>query len=319
MLINRFKAICLIACFTILSGLAAAQVTAPNITNVPDGQKIKVLGIITNRAEESFVVTTPDRAANYVVNLLPDTSVKTYDAGIFRVSHRYASSFLLRGLQVMIEGRGNTSGAINATDVRFKEVDLRAAQSLNTVLAPVESQVASNTDRITANEANDQLQQGQIMENNALTARAQATADNAQLAADRANNRINGLDEYEPIKTINVPFETGKFRLNPKAEAVIDEAAAWIKTQNTKGWMVSVVGFADSTGSTAANKTLSERRADAVIDYLVTMYNLPLAKLVQPFGAGVNSPIATNDTAEGRAQNRRVEIRLLLNKSIADK
>lgn len=319
MLINRFKAICLIACFAILSGLAAAQVTAPNITNVPDGQKIKVLGIITNRAEESFVMTTRDRTANYVVNLLPDTSVKTYDAGIFRGSHRYASSFLLRGLQVMIEGRGNTNGAINATDVRFKEADLRAAQSLNTVLAPVESQVASNTDRITANEANDQLQQGQIMENSALTSKAQATADNAQLAADRANNRINGLDEYEPIKTINVPFETGKFTLSPKAEAVIDEAAAWIKTQNTKGWMVSVVGFADSTGRTAANKTLSERRADAVIDHLVTMYNLPLAKLVQPFGAGVNSPIATNDTAEGRAQNRRVEIRLLLNKSIADK
>lgn len=319
MLINRFKAICLIACFAILSGLAAAQVTAPNITNVPDGQKIKVLGIITNRAEESFVMTTRDRTANYVVNLLPDTSVKTYDAGIFRGSHRYASSFLLRGLQVMIEGRGNTNGAINATDVRFKEADLRAAQSLNTVLAPVESQVASNTDRITANEANDQLQQGQIMENSALTSKAQATADNAQLAADRANNRINGLDEYEPIKTINVPFETGKFTLNPKAQAVIDDAAAWIKTQNTKGWMVSVVGFADSTGRTAANKTLSERRADAVIDYLVTMYNLPLAKLVQPFGAGVNSPIATNDTAEGRAQNRRVEIRLLLNKSIADK
>jgi outer membrane protein OmpA-like peptidoglycan-associated protein len=324
MLIKSIKAICLIACFAILSGLAAAQATAPNITNVPDGQKISVFGIITNRAEESFVMTTQDRTANYVVNLMPDTSVKTFDAGVFRGGHRYATSFLLRGLQVKIEGRGNANGAINATDVRFKEVDLRAAQSLNTILAPVESQVASNTDRIGANEANDQRQAGQIEENAALTAKAQSSADNAmtaaekaQLTADRANNRINGLDEYDPIKTINVPFATGKYTLSTKAKAIIDEAAAWVKTQNTKGWMVSVVGFADSTGKTAANKTLSERRADTVINYLVTTYNLPLTKLVQPFGAGINSPVATNDTAEGRAQNRRVEIRLLLNKGIA--
>jgi OmpA-OmpF porin, OOP family len=105
--------------------------------------------------------------------------------------------------------------------------------------------------------------------------------------------------------------------LGPQGRAVIDEAAAWVKTQNTKGWMVSVVGFADSTGKTAANKSLSERRSNAVIGYMVSKHNLPLTRLIQPFGAGVDRPVASNETAEGRAQNRRVEIHLLVNKGIA--
>jgi outer membrane protein OmpA-like peptidoglycan-associated protein len=243
---------------------------------------------------------------------------------VFRGGTDYEIAHLLRGLRVEIEGRGNAEGAIAADSVRFNETDLRTAQSLEARIDPLEQTVASNTNRINANEENDKRQSGQIEENTALTNRAQASADSAltavekaQLTADRANNRINGLDEYDQIKTIFIPFATGQYSLSVKAKEVIDEAAAWVKTQNTKGWMVSVVGFADSTGKTAANRTLSERRANTVIGYLVGEHNLPLTKLVEPFGAGVDDPIATNDTSEGRAQNRRVEIRLLSNKGIA--
>lgn len=307
-----------------LGGLALAQLPAP--TNVPDGQKIKVNGIIVTRTEERFTFVTHDKSTTYVVNLLPDTDVSTYQVGVFRGNKDYAKTYLLRGLSCQVEGRGSSDGSINASDVRFKEVDLRNAQALNLLLTPVEVNVASNTERITANEANDAKQSGQIAENAAMTARAQATADQglsaaekAQLTADRANDRINGLDDYELIKAINVPFGVGKFALTTEAKKIIDDAAAWVKTQNTNGWMLSVVGFADSTGKSAANKTLSQKRADSVINYIEEQYHMPLTKLVQPFGAGINDPVATNDTAEGRAMNRRVEIRLLLNKGIAGK
>ncbi len=113
-------------------------------------------------------------------------------------------------------------------------------------------------------------------------------------------------------------FATGSSVLGPKGRAEIDRAAAWVKTQNTKGWVVAVVGFADTTGDTAANRRLSERRANAVIGYLVIKHNLPLQRLVQPFGYGELKPVAENLTAEGRAKNRRVEIRLLVNKGIAN-
>jgi len=268
-------------------------------------------------------MTTLD-GAKYVVQLSPSTSVKSNTKGVFRGGGKYELSHLLRGLRVQVEGRGNTEGAIVADSVRFNETDLRTAQSLESRMDPLEQNVASNTSRIGANEENDKRQSGQIEENTALANRAQGTADSAmsaaekaQLTADRANNRINGLGDYDEIKTIVVNFSTGKYVLDAKGKQVIDEAAAWVKTQNTKGWMVSVVGFADSTGKTDANRILSERRANTVIGYLVSQHNLPLTKLVEPFGAGIDNPVAANDTAEGRAQNRRVEIRLLSNKGIA--
>ena len=79
------------------------------------------------------------------------------------------------------------------------------------------------------------------------------------------------------------------------------------------------MGFADRTGNTAKNRALSERRAKAVIQYLVNVHNLDLRRLVQPFGYGDSKPVADNKTAAGRAKNRRVEIRILQNKGIAMK
>jgi outer membrane protein OmpA-like peptidoglycan-associated protein len=298
---------------------AAGTSLGQSATTVPDGQEAKVLGIITARNADSFKLTTLDNAMTYDVALSDGTSVKTNTKGVFRGGKRYETSYLLRGLRVEVEGRGNADGQLSAKSVRFNEQDLKTAQSLESRFAPLEAQAASNTekigenaDRIAAAEANAKKMAGQIDENTALGQAALAQAD-------RANNRINGLDEFDPIKTVVVPFATGSSTIGPIGRKTIDDAAAWVKTQNTKGWVVAVVGFADSTGRSAANKTLSERRANSVIGYLVSKYNLPLHRLVQPFGAGADMPVDTNETSAGRAANRRVEIRLLLNKGIADK
>ena len=151
----------------------------------------------------------------------------------------------------------------------------------------------------------------------ALRPKRQADAAKAQSTADYANNRINGLDDFDPIKTITVYFVTGSAALGPKSKAAIDDAAAWVKTQNTKGWVMAVIGYADTTGGSARNIDLSERRANAVIYYIICKYKMPLNRLVQPFGYGQLEPVAENTTKAGRAKNRRVEIRLMVNKGIA--
>jgi OmpA-OmpF porin, OOP family len=293
-----------ITTFMVLFVLTSYIGASAQNTTIPEGQKTKVLGLINARDGDTFSMITPDGAKSYLVVLTPDTSVKSNTKGVFRGGTRYESSYLLKGLRVEVEGMGNADGAIVAKSVRFNETDLRSAQSVQVVSQPIEQ-------RVTETEENQKKMAGQIEE-------TQAVADQALKTAVQANNRINGLDEWELVKTISVPFATGSSTIGPKGKAIIDEAAAWVKTQNTKGWMVAVVGFADSTGKSESNITLSEKRANGVIGYLVSKHNLALTRLVQPFGAGEDRPVATNETAAGRTQNRRVEIRLLKNKGIAD-
>jgi outer membrane protein OmpA-like peptidoglycan-associated protein len=238
--------------------------------------------------------------------------VKSHKKGVFRGSKDYAVTNILRGLRLEVNGTGNADGQLIAEKIRFDEQDLRSAQGLQVTDALAQE----NEARVAAAEENARKLAGQIDENTALANDARARADAAQKTADLANTRINGLDDYDSIKTYSVLFRPGSAILLQKAKANIDAGAAWVKTQNTKGWVVAVVGFADSMGNTARNRSLSERRANAVIGYLVMKHNLPLQRLVQPFGYGDSNPAADNATASGRAQNRRVEIRLLANKGI---
>jgi OmpA-OmpF porin, OOP family len=315
------KSICRVSTVVLVIAFASLtkSVAQKTVTSVPSGQQLEVNGNIIARDPDTFKLMTLDKSNVYSVLVTPSTTVKSNSKGVFRGGEKYEASYLLRGLRVQVVGLGNDNGELVANKIRFNEQDLKTAQALEARVEDTEVLAKMNQERITAGEENAKRMSGQIAENTALANRAQGTADSAMAEANRANNRINGLDEFDTIKTIVVPFATGSSTLGPKGRGIIDEAAAWVKTQDRKGWMVQVVGFADSTGKTAANKRLSERRTNSVIGYLVSKYDMPLHRLVQPFGAGVDDPAATNDTAEGRASNRRVEIKLLVNRGIAGK
>src|SRR4030095_11420756 len=128
------------------------------------------------------------------------------------------------------------------------------------------------------------------------------------------NERISSLDDYEPQSMAAVNFKSGSAVLLPDSKTKLDEIAT--KALNAKGYVLEVSGFADTNGSIQLNRALSQRRADAVIRYLVENHNIPLRRIVTPFGYGETNPIADNETREGRAQNRRVEIKLLVNKGL---
>jgi outer membrane protein OmpA-like peptidoglycan-associated protein len=216
--------------------------------------------------------------------------------------------------------------------VRFDEQDLRAAQALeqtDELAQENEARIKAAEEAARIAEENARKMAGQIAENTALANDARAKAEAAQKQADTAfkdaalaNNRINGLDDYDTIKTVSVLFAVNSSVINKAGRQTIDEAAAWAAAEkakgNANGWLVEVVGFADRTGNTAKNRALSERRSKAVIQYLVGVHSLDLRRLVQPFGFGESKPVADNRTAAGRAKNRRVEIRILQNKGIAN-
>ena len=312
------------------TGEPVALKASANTRNVPDGQKFKVRGIVIKSNADSFTLRESD-GTETVVTLTDNTKIKAAKKSWFRQYKTASPSSILRGLRVEAEGRGNQAGELVAAKIRFDEQDFRTAQALEARVDPVETLATStkvlaeaNEQRITAAEQNAERLSGQVNELSAVAAdandaagRAQVSADRAQAEANNASERINAMDDYELLQTFTVHFHAGSAVLSPAAKAAIDTAAIKVHSDNLKGWVIEVVGYADSTGNTARNRSLSERRADAVINYLVITYNLPLRRVVQPFGYGSLNPVADNATGEGRALNRRVEIRVLVNKGLS--
>ncbi len=314
----------LIALVFVLALTGAAQVFGQDATPraVPSGETVKKFkGIVVKRDADWFTMSDTMGGPQTVVLLTSGTDVKSHKKGVFRGSKEYGASFILRGLRLEVDGVGNDQGQLVADKIRFDEQDLRAAQALKSTVDPIETEMR---EKLRQQQQAQELLASQLVETQAVaeTARAEAAtaqeaANKAQSTADYANNRINGLDDFDPIKTITVNFRTGSSVLSPQARAEIDKAAEWVKTQNTNGWVMAVVGYADSSGRTAKNRNLSERRAQAVIYYIVTKYRTPMHRFVQPFGYGELEPTADNKTRSGRAKNRRVEIRLMVNKGVS--
>jgi outer membrane protein OmpA-like peptidoglycan-associated protein len=319
-----------VACLVLLTAVGAVAQNSDNSrpVQVAQGTKKKIQGVVSTRSGDEFKVRAVDGAETTVL-LTSQTDVTSH--GLRKKD--YPMTFIMRGLRLQAQGRGDSQGRLVADWVRFDEQDLRSAQALE----QTDKLAAENAQRLAEAEAaaraaaeEARRMQGKIAENTALANEARAKAEAAQATADKAfkdaalaNNRINGLDDYETIKLISVLFKVNSSVLDANARKAIDEAAEWAKAEkangNANGWLVQVVGFADTTGKSARNRRLSENRANAVIQYLVLKHGLDLRRLVQPFGYGENKPVANNKTAAGRAKNRRVEIKILQNKGISMK
>ncbi len=307
-------------------GSSAQSASNAHPVSVPQGEKRKVQGVVSIRTGDAFKVRDPGGAETTVL-LTGATKVTSHGFG----KKGYPVTYIMRGLRLQAQGRGDADGNLVADWVRFDEQDLRSAQALEQTGELAEdnkARLAAAEEAARQAAENARLMAGQIAENTALANDARAKAEAAQKTADQAfkdaalaNNRINGLDDYETIRTVSVLFKVNSSIIDPTAKQTIDDAAAWAKGEKAKGnngWLVEVVGFADRTGNTAKNRALSERRSKAVIQYLVGVHGLDLRRLVQPFGFGESKPVADNGTAAGRAKNRRVEIRILQNKGIAN-
>jgi outer membrane protein OmpA-like peptidoglycan-associated protein len=146
---------------------------------------------------------------------------------------------------------------------------------------------------------------------------AGSEADKAQLSANSATQRVDvltntviNLDNYRPVVETAVLFGFNKDNLTKEAREAIDQLAASVAT--TKGYIITVEGATDSVGSSEYNYDLSQRRANAVIQYLAAEKSVPAYKIYL-IGLGKDKPFDSNKTTDGRAKNRRVDIRLMTN------
>src|SRR2546423_266732 len=304
-----------------LSPLAFSQ-TDNNQTrarSVASGEKMKIKGVVVKRDADTFTVR--DLTGNDSVVRLTDRSSVTSNGGVLRSGNNYGSTNILRGLNLEVEGRGGSNGELNAERVRFNESDMRTARAVESRATPLEERASASEGRLSEVEQNAQKLSGQLDELAAVSNAARGGAKAAQETADAAvagvnatNDRISALDDYVPQDSIAVNFRLGSSILNADAKNKLDAIAA--KALNAKGYVLEVTGFADATGNTERNRLLSQRRADAVIRYMVENHQIPLRRIVTPYGFGETNPIADNKTREGRAENRRVEVKVLVNKGL---
>jgi outer membrane protein OmpA-like peptidoglycan-associated protein/uncharacterized protein YdeI (BOF family) len=303
-------------------------------TTAASGQKMEIEGVILKRTGDNFTLLD-ERGKEVVVTLTNDTEVKERKSNPFRRAKNYATTQLLRGLQVKVEGRGDGSGSIVADEVKFKDDDLRVANSVESRVTPVEGRLDQAENRLGQSEQNAQRLSGQVEELTSISnaARggakaAQETADQAVEAANQAaqsanqanagvkttNERISSLDDFDVKNSTTVNFRVGSSVLSKDAKATLDQIAEEAKTE--KGFVLEITGFASADGSEDFNRRLSQRRADAVIRYLAENHEIPLRRLITPFGYGEKQPVADNSTRDGRQQNRRVEVKILVNKGL---
>jgi OmpA-OmpF porin, OOP family len=139
---------------------------------------------------------------------------------------------------------------------------------------------------------------------------AQQTADAANARVGIVSNTVANLDNYHAVAETSVKFGFNKDNLTPKGKDALDQLANSISS--TKGYIIALEGNTDSVGSQEYNYGLSERRANSVIQYLASKFNVPAHK-IYVIGLGKDKPIESNKTSAGRADNRRVDVRLMTN------
>ena len=279
-------------------------------------QNVKVKGMISGRTGERLILSTPD---GNVTVVLDDSTKVQQPKGLGLRKRQVSAAVLIPGLRIRVDGTGDSTN-VTAKSITFDASDLQTAQMIQAGLHPTAEQVAANQKNIATNQQDIAANQ-QATATNAtnIAANQQATAANKadiekNIADIEANTkRFSELGDYELKGQGSINFKTGSAKIAPEDQARLADLAQKAKDQT--GYIIEVQGYADSTGNAAMNTKLSQSRAQAVIDYLV-QHGVPIRHITAPGAYGATDPKASNETASGRAENRRVDVKVLINKGI---
>jgi len=291
-----------------------------NKTQVASGAKMNVKGMIVKRDQANLIVRDQS-GRDLTVRLAGNAKIEEKKSNPFRGGKKYSETQLVRGLYVEVEGRGDASGALVADKVKFSDNDFKVAHAVDSTVVPVENRLGEAEERVARTEQNAQRLSGQLEELAQVAnlakggaAAAQETADVAVDGVNRTNDRISSLDDYEVKKSETINFKVGSAVLSPDAKSMLDQIATQAKTE--KGFVIEVRGFASADGAENSNRVLSQRRAEVVMRYLAENHDIPLRRIILPFGYGEAMPIADNTSRDGRKQNRRAEVSILVSKGL---
>ena len=256
-------------------------------------QSKQIQGLITGRSGATMTVKAQD-GEPVVVALTTDTQVEEAEGMLKLRKKQLGLTALIPGLPVQVKGSVNSQHQLVADTVKFKSSDLKIAQDIQAGLNPTQEQVSVNQANIAAN-------------------KEEIASNQAEIVA--ANKRFGELGEYNILGEVTVYFGNGKVAVGPQYKPELVALAQKALTIN--GYIIQVQGYASAVGSAALNQKLSMERADNVLAFLEQDGKIPLTNVLAPGAMGTSEQVASNATAEGQAENRRVVVRILQNKGIA--
>ena len=278
--------------------------------------KVKGKGVITLRSGNTLTVETDD--GTVTVTLTADTKVE-HPIGLGARKKEVGQDVLIPGLKLKYEGTGDQN-QVTAEKITFDQDDLSIAKVIQAGLNPVAQRQAQN---MQAYQANKEATDAEIAANQAANQAALAAAKQ-DIAANQASinevaqstqKRFSELGDFVVKGEHTVYFATGDYTISGQDRNALADLAQKALAYS-KGYVIQVAGFADSVGTASSNQVLSKERAQAVVAYLLQECSIPVGRIVAPGAMGETNPAASNETTSGRSENRRAEVKLLVNKGI---
>jgi outer membrane protein OmpA-like peptidoglycan-associated protein len=280
----------------------------------------KVKGMITDRTGETLIVKSGSGTTTVV--LTDDTTTRDRK-GLFGLDkQRQSNAVLIPGLKVSVDGSSDDAGRFVAKTITVDGDDLETAEMIQSGLHPTAEQVAANVQTLEAHSGQldshgvQLAAQKEDIETNQqnIGANKQQIEQNIK-DIEENTQRFTALSSYDVKGQATIKFKVGSSDVSAADQEELNKLAQ--TATGLTGYIVEVMGYADSTGNAAMNTKLSEDRAKAVITYLVQQGNVPIRHIVAPGAMGEYGAAAPNETKAGRAENRRVEVKILVNKGIA--
>jgi OOP family OmpA-OmpF porin len=302
---------------TILVSLTGLFLLASVAAVGASGDEVK--GMIITRTGETLIVKGSN--GNTTVVLTANTTTKD-DRGLFGLETQHLSDIvLIPGLKVKVNGTSE-GGRFIAKTITVDGDDLETAEMIQSGLHPTAEQVAANVQKLEDHQAELGAHKQNIAANqqNIATNQQNIAANKQQIEAnvkdiEENTQRFTALAEYDVKGEATVKFATGSSKISAADEEELKKLAG--TATSLTGYIIEVTGYADATGGAAMNTKLSEDRAKAVVTFLVQQGSVPIRHIVAPGAMGEYGAAAPNETKAGRAENRRVEVKVLVNKGIA--
>ena len=280
--------------------------------------KLKGKGVITGRSGDNVTIETADDET--ITLVITAESRIFHDVGLGGRRKQVDPSVLIPGLKLKYWGTGSPN-QVTVETIYFDRDDLTLAKVIRAGLNPTAETVATHGERLERGKAALESHQAAIeasqQEIEANKQRIAANRENINQVAESTKQRFSEMGQYAVKDQTTVYFETGKYALSDDYKQALSTLAKKALENDNKAYLIQVSAFADSRGNAASNQVLSKERAEAVTAYLLQECGIPVGRIVAPGALGETNPVADNETSEGQAQNRRAEVKLLINKGIA--